>query len=195
MTEARTILVVDDDPEVREGLQTVLRQRGYRTLGAHDGRAARRLIDGRRPDLVILDVLMPQCGGLAVLEHYQERPDAPPFILITANEAEPFRECAARAGAVDYIRKPFSMERLLQGVGKALGEPEESVGEMVRCRCPSCGARIKAPAALLGQTRPCPGCRLPLVVRQAPPPDEDTVLLTDLAPPPGPADERPRGRG
>jgi DNA-binding response OmpR family regulator len=170
MTNGKTILVVDDDQDFRKGLETVLRQHGYRTLGARDGREAQKLIDGRRPDLVLLDLLMPQCGGLAVLEHYQERPGAPPFIMMTANTEELYRLHATQAGVVDYLCKPFPLDRLLAGVGKALAEPEPVV---VRFRCAGCGARIKAPAGLLGQTRPCPGCGHRQVVRPESPLDTE----------------------
>jgi DNA-binding response OmpR family regulator len=176
MTDTKTILVVDDDQEFCKGLQAVLEQHGYRTLGAADGRQARRLIDSRRPDLVILDLLMPLCGGLAVLEHYQEQEGAPPFIMMTANPDDFYKSHAAQAGVVDYICKPFPLERLLAGVERVLGDPEgadeAAAAVPIRFRCPGCGARIKAPAQLLGQTRPCPHCRRPLVVRQEPPDEE-----------------------
>jgi len=88
MTTARTILVVDDDAMLRAGLQTMLQQHGYQTLEAEDGLEARELIDGRRPDLVILDMMMPRWGGFAVLEHFQSKTGAPPFIMITAHEGQ-----------------------------------------------------------------------------------------------------------
>jgi DNA-binding response OmpR family regulator len=182
MAEPRTILVVDDDHELREGLETVLRKHGYHTLGAEDGQEARQLIDKQGLDLVILDMMMPHWGGFAVLEHFKDKPYAPPFIMITASPGEKHQLYAEQNGVIDYIRKPFPMERLLKGVDRALRGPaqaEEPERTLLRCRCSGCGARIKAPLELLGQTKPCPRCQLPLVVRPEVPEDEGPILATD----------------
>jgi DNA-binding response OmpR family regulator len=64
-------------------------------------------------------------GGYPVLEHYKERTDAPPFIMITANEGARHKAYAEYLGVVDYIRKPFAMDRLLETVHKVL-PPEEA---------------------------------------------------------------------
>jgi DNA-binding NtrC family response regulator len=189
MTQPRTILIVDDDDELREGLEVTLRTHGYRTLGAEDSREAQQLIDGQPIDLVILDMMMPHWGGFAVLEHCRGRPGAPPFIMITANQGEKHKAYAEQLGVLAYIRKPFALERLLESVARALGvaaRPEEGGKRLaVRCRCAGCGARIKAPVELLGQTRPCPGCRAPLVIQPEPLEDEGPVLATEegLRPP------------
>lgn len=188
MTESKTILVVDDDSELRSGLKTMLQQRGFRTLEADDGMAAKQLINRQKPDLVILDMMMPRWGGFMVLEHFQDHVDAPPFIMITANEGDQHKAYAEKIGVADFIHKPFSMDRLMEGVDRVLGEtPAESapaVEEAVArpalfCRCHGCGARIKAPARLLGQTRQCPGCKAPLVVRPEAPEDEGPKLVMD----------------
>ena len=187
MTQSRTILVVDDDHELRAGLKAVLQKRGFRTLEADDGMAAKQLISGQRPDLVILDMMMPRWGGFMVLEHFEGKSDAPPFIMITANEGDKHKAYAEKIGVADYIHKPFSMERLLEGVDKVLGEPppapaaaEESAARpTLICRCSACGARIKAPVQLLGKKRPCPNCKRTLVVRPVAPADEGPMLVTD----------------
>src|SRR5438552_2805369 len=101
MTQARTILVVDDDPALREGLEAVLQKRGFRTLGAGDGLVAQELIRAHRPDLVVLDMMMPRCGGLLVLENLGGQPEAPPFVMITANEEQHLKAHAEQAGVVD----------------------------------------------------------------------------------------------
>jgi DNA-binding NtrC family response regulator len=188
MTQPRTILIVDDDDELREGLEVTLRTQGYHTLGAEDGREAQQLIDGQPIDLVILDMMMPHWGGFAVLEHCRGRPSAPPFIMITANPGGKHKAYAEQLGVIDYIRKPFALGRLLESVSKALGvagRPEEEGNRpVVRCRCAGCGARIKAPVELRGQTRPCPGCRAPLVIQPEPLEDEGPVLATEEGPRP-----------
>lgn len=184
MPQHGTILVVDDDAELREGLTAVLGQRGYRTLSADDGREATRLIDEHRPDLVILDMMMPHSGGLAVLEQFNGKPHAPRFIMITANDGLKHRGHAEQLGVVDYIKKPFTMERLLEGVGKHVGAiaaaPNELEAPMsIRCRCPNCGSRIKAPIQMRGQTRSCPGCKQPFVIAFQPPEDEGPKLVLE----------------
>ncbi len=192
MTEAKTILVVDDDREIRAGVQAMLRQHGYHTLEAEDGLQARHLIDGQCPDLVILDMMMPHWGGFAVLEHFRGAATAPPFIMITGHAEEKHQRYARQIGVVDYIRKPFSLQRLLQGVENILhpaertapAAPDPADAPTVRCRCSACGARIKAPALLLGQTRPCPGCKRPLFVQPQPPEDEGPALVLDSGQPP-----------
>jgi DNA-binding response OmpR family regulator len=180
MTKNGTILVVDDDCDLRAGLTAVLARHGYRTLEADDGALANRLIDQRRPDLVILDMMMPRLGGLAVLERFRGKPNAPPFIMITASEGIQLKSDAEQLGAVDYLKKPFSMDRLLERVTKLVpAPPATSEGSAIRCRCAGCGARIKAPAQMLGQTRACPGCKRSVLIAHAPPEDEGPKLVMD----------------
>ncbi|HKB34912.1 MAG TPA: response regulator transcription factor [Gemmataceae bacterium] len=189
MTTARTILVVDDDAMLRAGLQTMLQQHGYQTLEAEDGLEARELIDGRRPDLVILDMMMPRWGGFAVLEHFQSKTGAPPFIMITAHEGQKHQAYARQIGAVDYIRKPFAFESLLARIDDLLrrSRPDEHPApeeprepSSIRLCCPGCGARIKAPLQLLGKKRSCPRCQFSLVIKPESPQDEGPRLLLDL---------------
>jgi DNA-binding response OmpR family regulator len=186
MKAHRTILVVDDDKDLREGVSAVLGQRGYRTLQADDGWAARLLIEEHNPDLVIVDMMMPRWGGLAVLEHFRGKVGAPPIIMITANEVQEHKGYAHRLGVFDYIPKPFSMERLLEGVSKAVPAPQDErqaalrpqePARSVRVRCPGCGSRIKAPLQLLGQKRACPGCRQDFVLAIQPQEDEGAKLV------------------
>jgi DNA-binding response OmpR family regulator len=120
MAEQKTILVVDDDVELSDGLRSVLERQGYRVIQARDGQQAKAQIYNQRPDLVILDMMMPRMGGYPVLEHFRDKPDAPPIIMITANEGSRHKAYAEYLGVVDYLRKPFAMERLLEAVDKGL---------------------------------------------------------------------------
>jgi DNA-binding response OmpR family regulator len=120
MAENKTILVVDDDQELSDGLRVVLEKQGYRVMQARDGQQGKQLIHQHRPDLVILDMMMPRMGGYPVLEHFRGKTDAPPIIMITANEGSRHKAYAEYLGVVDYIRKPFAMERLLESVQKGL---------------------------------------------------------------------------
>ena len=120
MAEQKTILIVDDDRELVEGLRAVLERQGYRVMQAHDGHQGKQQIYNQQPDLVILDMMMPRMGGYPVLEHFRGKTDAPPIIMITANEGSRHKAYAEYLGVIDYIRKPFAMERLLETVNKAL---------------------------------------------------------------------------
>src|ERR1051326_5703862 len=116
MADMKTILVVDDDQDLSDGLRVVLERQGYRVLQARDGQQGKQVIYQQRPDLVILDMMMPKMGGYPVLEHFRDKKDAPPIIIIPANEGSGHKAYAESLGVVDYIRKPFAMERLLEAV-------------------------------------------------------------------------------
>jgi DNA-binding response OmpR family regulator len=123
MANTKTILIVDDDYELSDGLRSVLERQGYRVFQARDGQQGKQVIYQQRPDLVILDMMMPRMGGYPVLEHFRDKTDAPPIIMITANEGSRHKAYAEYLGVVDYIRKPFAMERLLEAVERGLAGP------------------------------------------------------------------------
>jgi DNA-binding response OmpR family regulator len=122
---AKIILVVDDDMELSDGLRAVLERQGYRVLQARDGQQGKQMVYQHHPDLVILDMMMPRMGGYPVLEHFKGKADAPPIIMITANEGSRHKAYAEYLGVVDYIRKPFAMERLLESVEKGMNAAAE----------------------------------------------------------------------
>src|SRR5260370_8945686 len=107
MADAKIILVVDDDMELSDGLRVVLEKKGHRVLQARDGQQGKQLVYQHRPDLVILDMMMPRMGGYPVLEHFKGKPDAPPIIMITANEGNRPKPYAESLGLINYTRKPF----------------------------------------------------------------------------------------
>ena len=126
MADSKIILIVDDDMELSDGLRLMLERQGYRVIQARDGQQGKSLIYQHHPDLVILDMMMPRMGGYPVLEHFRGKTDAPPIIMITANEGSRHKAYAEYLGVVDYIRKPFAMERLLESVHKGLsGKPAD----------------------------------------------------------------------
>jgi DNA-binding response OmpR family regulator len=122
MPEQKTILIVDDDLELSDGLRVVLEKQGFRVIQARDGQQGKQAVYNHRPDLMILDMMMPRMGGYPVLEHFKGKTDAPPIIMITANEGSRHKAYAEYLGVVDYIRKPFAMERLLEAVHRGLSE-------------------------------------------------------------------------
>ena len=120
MAEKKVILIVDDDTELNDGIRAMLENQGYKVMQARDGQQGKQLVYSHRPDLVILDMMMPRMGGYPVLEHFRGKTDAPPIIMITANEGMRHKAYAEHLGVVDYIRKPFAMERLMEAVAKGL---------------------------------------------------------------------------
>ncbi|MBN9517241.1 response regulator transcription factor [bacterium] len=127
---AGTVLVVEDDRDLSEGIQEVLQREGYRVLVAANGIQGREAVYRDRPDLVILDMMMPRMGGFPVLEHFRDRKDAPPIIMITANEGSRHKAYAEMLGVIAYLRKPFAMETLLAAVANGLaarggGRPDD----------------------------------------------------------------------
>jgi len=132
MAEQKTILVVDDDMELSDGLRAVLERQGHRVIQARDGHQGKQQVYAHKPDLVILDMMMPRMGGYPVLEHFKDKTDAPPIIMITANEGSRHKAYAEYLGVIDYIRKPFAMERLLEAVDRGLkgkGADESAAAE------------------------------------------------------------------
>jgi DNA-binding response OmpR family regulator len=128
MAEQKLILIVDDDHDLSDGIRAVLETQGHKVIQARDGQQGQQLIYQQRPDLVILDMMMPRKGGYPVLEHFRDKKDAPPIIMITANEGSRHKAYAEYLGVVDYIRKPFAMERLLESVERGLN-PQEPAAE------------------------------------------------------------------
>ncbi len=102
-----TVLVVDDEPIVREVVLRYLERDGYRTLEAGDGDTARRLLESERPGLVILDIMLPGVDGLELCRWIRARSDLP-VILLTARGEEADRIVGLELGADDYVTKPFS---------------------------------------------------------------------------------------
>src|SRR5579884_1610017 len=126
MAATKTILIVDDDVELSDGLRVVLERQGFRVIQARDGVQGKQMVYQQRPDLVILDMMMPRMGGYPVLEHFKDKADAPPIIMITANEGSRHKAYAEYLGVIDYIRKPFAMERLLEAVERGLSKRPQS---------------------------------------------------------------------
>ncbi|MBI4305106.1 MAG: response regulator transcription factor [Chloroflexi bacterium] len=115
----RTILVVDDEPDILELVSRRLELAGYRVLCANSGSAALRLFYQQQPDLAIVDIDMPKMNGLDVCRRIREVSEIP-VIFLTAYGAEEDRVKGLEAGADDYIVKPFGKNELAARVGAAL---------------------------------------------------------------------------
>ena len=115
MTRTR-VLIVDDDPDILLILRTDLDAEGFETSLAADGETALRRIEEDRPDVVILDVMMPVLDGWATLEAMTAGGRRPPVIVLTAKTSAQDRERAARLGADRYITKPFAPGDVVEAI-------------------------------------------------------------------------------
>ena len=109
--EPRTVLVVDDEPMLRNLLSRLLRMEGYEVIEAPDGKVALEMVSDHDPDLVLLDVMMPERDGLDVLGDLRQTSDIP-VILVSALGEEADRVLGLKMGADDYVVKPFSAAEL-----------------------------------------------------------------------------------
>ena len=126
----KKILLVDDDREIVESMRLALDASGFQTIVARDGNQGLAMVEREDPDLVILDMMMPKRSGFLVLEKLRRtRPVPMRVIMITANEGSRHKAYAEYLGVVDYIRKPFAMERLLEAVHRALGDAPKDTGK------------------------------------------------------------------
>jgi UDP-3-O-[3-hydroxymyristoyl] N-acetylglucosamine deacetylase len=115
-----TVLVVDDEPEIRSSLRGILAEEGLRVLEAEDGRQAIDLIRRESPELVILDIWMPEVDGLQLLQQLHDDAPAPAVIMISGHGNIETAVKATKLGAFDFIEKPFSLDGLLRVVNRAL---------------------------------------------------------------------------
>jgi two-component system response regulator MprA len=107
------VLVVDDDPAVLDSLALVLGLDGFDVETASDGREAIRTLAATRPDVVLLDVLMPGLDGLEVCRRMRGSGDRTPVLMLTARDAVRERVAGLEAGADDYLAKPFARDELI----------------------------------------------------------------------------------
>ncbi len=117
------VLVVDDNPDSLVIVRGLLEPRGYEVEEASSGPQALELIRARRPDIVLLDVMMPEMSGLEVLQKIKENPETAllPVILVTAKTADEDVVQGYQYGADYYITKPFTGHQLIYGIELVLG--------------------------------------------------------------------------
>ncbi|MEM9703946.1 MAG: response regulator [Planctomycetota bacterium] len=128
-----SVLLIEDDREIAATLGGALRSAGYDLRHAPNGIKGQELYADRRPDLIVTDMMMPQRGGFPVLEFLATQADPPPAIMVTANEGGRHKAYAEMLGVVDYLRKPFAMDVLLEAAEKALDAyPPGSPGPKAR---------------------------------------------------------------
>ncbi|MEU6351464.1 response regulator transcription factor [Streptomyces sp. NPDC047072] len=114
------LLVVEDDPSIRMLLESALRLSGYEVHGSATGRDALRDVEDRRPDLVLLDVMLPDLDGLEVTRRLRAGGIRTPVLFLTARGELADRIAGLSAGGDDYVTKPFSIEEVLLRIGAIL---------------------------------------------------------------------------
>jgi CheY-like chemotaxis protein len=123
------VLVVDDDPDILDAICDILDAEGYRVSRARHGQEALEQVESERPDIILLDLMMPVMDGVAFSQALRERPAVSdvPIVVISA-DGNPAR--AAAVGAAGYLAKPFDIDALLTqvaGITRAAGEPRPGV--------------------------------------------------------------------
>jgi len=127
------VLVIDDEPGIQRVIKMELAERGFRVLTAGSGKDGLALAEKHRPDLVLLDILMPEMSGLEVLRELRERSNVP-VIMLTARRADTDKVRGLELGADDYLGKPFSLDELSARVRAILRRtaPAPVTGNVVR---------------------------------------------------------------
>lgn len=123
----KKVLVIEDEPEMRRNLVTILRMEGYDPLAAEHGRAGVELAVARPPDLILCDVMMPHLDGYGVLQQLREDPKTAliPFIFLTAKGERDDLRSGMNLGADDYLTKPVVKAELLQAIKARLRRSEQ----------------------------------------------------------------------
>jgi DNA-binding response OmpR family regulator len=116
------VLVVDDEPDILFVLRVALEDQGHEVVMAADGRMGLDRLASERPDVVVLDMMMPVVDGAGVLGEMRERADATPVVVVSARSGVTDRRRALELGALEYVVKPFDLDRLLELVAEVLEE-------------------------------------------------------------------------
>jgi DNA-binding response OmpR family regulator len=130
--EGPLVLVADDDEAIRIALERALRLEGFAVEVAADGRAALDLIEEHRPEVIVLDVVMPQLSGVRVVSRLRERGIDTPVCILSARDETEDRVAGLEAGADDYVVKPFELEELVARLRALLRRVPSVETELIR---------------------------------------------------------------
>jgi len=132
----RKILIVDDEKNIVDILKFNLNKEGFETIEAYDGKQALEMVERENPDLILLDIMLPEYDGFTVCKKIRQTMNTP-IIMLTAREEEVDKVLGLELGADDYITKPFSPRELMARVKANLRRMTEDVqktqGEILRC--------------------------------------------------------------
>lgn len=128
------VLVVEDDPAILRGLADNLRFEGYEVFTAPDGEAGARQQKTHKPDLIVLDLMMPRLGGLELCRRLRGEGVHTPILMLTAKSEEADRVTGLDFGADDYVTKPFSVKELLARIRALLrrAQPQQDLPDQLR---------------------------------------------------------------
>ena len=120
----RTVMIVDDEPDIRRLVSFTLTKHGYEVLEAADGLAAIELAEAERPDLILMDVMMPVMNGYDASKRLKEKDSTRGIPIVMLSAKSQLTEVAEglESGAMEYIRKPFTPKDLLAEVTRYVGE-------------------------------------------------------------------------
>jgi DNA-binding response OmpR family regulator len=124
------ILIVEDEAGLRQGLEINLRLENYETVQAADGEEAIRLFHAEKPDLVLLDLMLPKKSGFEVLDHIRKASKVP-VILLTARGQETDKVRGLRGGADDYVTKPFGLQELFARLDAVMRRSETAAAKTI----------------------------------------------------------------
>ena len=128
---SKRVLVVEDDEQVRRSVERALRFEGYDVATAGDGEAGLQAAESSRPDVVVLDIMMPRLDGISVCRLLRAKGDRTPVLMLTARRELSDRVAGLDAGADDYLVKPFALEEFLARLRALLRRTGFSAGEEV----------------------------------------------------------------
>lgn len=167
---AHRILLVEDDSDTASFIKEFLEQRRYRVDVAKDGGQAQATFMMRKPDFVILDLILPGESGFEVCERLKQSDENTPVLVLTAIDMQAARDLAERVGADGYLTKPFDPEELVQNiediarhVWERTHQDQPKSEKRIRFAC-RCGKKFRVSPVHRGRTMTCPECGEPLVV-------------------------------
>lgn len=167
---AHTILVVEDDADSAEFLRNVLEQNGYKVNVASDGGQAQSTFVMRKPDFVILDLILPGESGFEICERFKQTNSEIPILIVSAIDMVDSRALASRVGADGYLTKPVNSDELLGAISEISQQvwerhhntgPAEKTRVRFSCRC---GKKFKVSSNHRGKSLTCPDCGEPVTV-------------------------------
>lgn len=126
METGRTVMVVDDDPDIMDLVKKIVERSGYMAECVSSGEEVFKRLEGQKPDLILLDVVMPRMDGLEVLTRLKSQPNTSsiPVILLTGNGRYSDVLTGYQMGTDYYISKPFTSAQLLSGINLVLGQED-----------------------------------------------------------------------
>jgi DNA-binding response OmpR family regulator len=161
------VLLVEDDRDEAAFLKTFLEQHGIEVHVARDGGQAHSAFTMRKPDLVLLDLILPnKVTGYEVCERMKHADDSVPVLILSAIELDDSKDLAQRVGADGYVTKPYDPDELLQTIRDTADavwrrthvDIDDLRAERVKFECPECGKKLKVSGAHKGHRMNCPHC-------------------------------------